>query len=660
MDKEGNAGQPYDVRTNTMCYAEFSYSRHAVLSLLASLFLIVLSISYLIPPFQSPDEFNHLKRAYLLSQGDVFLHNKDNVTGGYIDSGLLDYMALFVDIPFNYDHRIYSNLLLSAKHVQWSGKRDFSGLPNTALYFPLPYIPQALAFIVGQNSRMTVSNTYYLARFFSLTATLTLLGCALLLYPAPLIVIVAFIIPMSLFQLASASLDSVSFAICVLAASLYMRGVDNKYSFNKFMLYALTVCVFALATSRCNLFLLTLLPGFIYINRRSSSYLLHSAIVFIVALAWIVYSTITVQGIPASELSTKGIVFYYLHHPIRFCDVIYATISNKPILISYWQTFVGILGWLDTPLGSDVYVAFAVLLCILAGVSFQRNTACLINWRKGLFIGVTIASGFLVFVVLLAGYTPHPAHVVACVVGRYFTTFFILLCYAIFDRRLSRIEFRLGLIIIFLMLCLSIAGMSSRLLTRYWLSSEVQIFQIRPNSPIDFDADAYYNLGVSYGKLGNYTQAISDFDRAIEINPEYADAYKGRGVAYGNLGNYTQAISDFDRAIEINPDYAMAYYDRGVVYEILGNNRQAISDFDRAIEINPEYAEAYNGRGLAYGKLGNNRQAISDFDRAIEINPDYAMAYHNRAVVYGILGNHMQEIEDLQKAARLGSKDAKK
>jgi Tfp pilus assembly protein PilF len=382
--------------------------------------------------------------------------------------------------------------------------------------------------------------------------------------------------------------------------------------------------------------------------------------VFIVALAWIVYSTITVQGIPASELSTKGIVFYYLHHPIRFCDVIYATISNKPILISYWQTFVGILGWLDTPLGSDVYVAFAVLLCILAGVSFQRNTACLINWRKGLFIGVTIASGFLVFVVLLAGYTPHPAHVVACVVGRYFTTFFILLCYAIFDRRLSRIEFRLGLIIIFLMLCLSIAGMSSRLLTRYWLSSEVQIFQIRPNSPIDFDADAYYNLGVSYVKLGIYTQAISDFDRAIEINPEYADAYKGRGVAYGNLGNYTQAISDFDRAIEINPDYAMAYYDRGVVYEILGNNRQAISDFDRAIEINPEYAEAYNGRGLAYGKLGNNRQAISDFDRAIEINPDYAMAYHNRAVVYGILGNHMQEIEDLQKAARLGSKDAKK
>jgi tetratricopeptide (TPR) repeat protein len=45
-------------------------------------------------------------------------------------------------------------------------------------------------------------------------------------------------------------------------------------------------------------------------------------------------------------------------------------------------------------------------------------------------------------------------------------------------------------------------------------------FQIPPNSQIDFNADAYYNRGVTYCKLGNYGQAISDFDRAIEINPK--------------------------------------------------------------------------------------------------------------------------------------------
>ena len=58
---------------------------------LAFLLLLVQAMSYLIPPFQSPDEFNHLKRAYLLSKGDIFLKSKDHPTGGNSDPGLLDY-----------------------------------------------------------------------------------------------------------------------------------------------------------------------------------------------------------------------------------------------------------------------------------------------------------------------------------------------------------------------------------------------------------------------------------------------------------------------------------------------------------------------------------------------------------------------------------------
>jgi len=619
---QDNTSQPSDIRKNTMCDVDFWYSRNAVLSLLTSLFLIVLCISYLIPPFQSPDEFNHLKRAYLLSKGDVFLHNKGQVAGGYIDNGLLNYMTLFDEIPFKYDKKLYNQGYSSSRQITWSGKKQFSPLPNTALYFPLPYAPQALAFIVGEHSSMTVSNTYYLARFFSLTATLALLGCALLLYPAPLILITAFITPMSLFQLGSASLDSISFAMCVLAASLYMRGGDNRYSFNQPMLYALTTCVFTLATSRLYLFPLTLLPSLLYINRRSYSYLLPSAILFAAALAWIGYSITTFRDISRGT-STMGIVFSNLQHPLNCFKVLYTTLSSNSVLTSYWHMFVGVLGWLDTPLRSDVYVSFGVLLFIFAVISFQRNIICLHNWRHIFLLLAALSSAFLLFFMLLASWTTHLSYVVRGIQGRYFTPIAILLSYAIFDRRLSKIEFRLGLIIIFLMICFSIASMSPKLLDRYWLSSEVET---PSNLLADFSADAYNNRGVSIYKLGHYKQAISDFDRAIEINPKYAEAYYNRGIAYGKLDNYGHATSDFDMAIEING----------------------------------KYAEAYNGRGFAYGKLGNHRQAISDFDRAIEINPNYAMAYYNRAVVYGILGNHSQEIEDLKTAGRLDRDDAKK
>jgi len=166
-------------------------------------------------------------------------------------------------------------------------------------------------------------------------------------------------------------------------------------------------------------------------------------------------------------------------------------------------------------------------------------------------------------------------------------------------------------------------------------------------------ADAYSNRGITYDKLGNHRQAIEDFERAIEINPQYADAYSNRGAAYGVLGNYRQAISDYDRAIEFNPEHAEAFNNRGVAYGKLGDQRQAISDYNRAIEFNPKYADAYDNRGAAYGELGNHRQAISDYDRAIEINPEYAEAYYNRGLAYGRLGDYRQAISDYDKAIEI-------
>ena len=52
---------------------------------------------------------------------------------------------------------------------------------------------------------------------------------------------------------------------------------------------------------------------------------------------------------------------------------------------------------------------------------------------------------------------------------------------------------------------------------------------------------------------GNFTQAMSDYNKAIEINPNYAEAYNNRGIIYDKQGNFTQAMSDYNKAIEINP-----------------------------------------------------------------------------------------------------------
>jgi len=54
----------------------------------------------------------------------------------------------------------------------------------------------------------------------------------------------------------------------------------------------------------------------------------------------------------------------------------------------------------------------------------------------------------------------------------------------------------------------------------------------------------YINRGSAYNALGNYSQAIEDYSRAIEIKPGYfSEAYFNRGIVYINQGDYIVRLS---------------------------------------------------------------------------------------------------------------------
>ena len=103
--------------------------------------------------------------------------------------------------------------------------------------------------------------------------------------------------------------------------------------------------------------------------------------------------------------------------------------------------------------------------------------------------------------------------------------------------------------------------------------------------------------------------------------------YYSRGVAYNGLDNNKQAIKDFDKAIELDPNVAAFYRWRGIAYHYIGNHKQAIKDFDKAIELDPKDAVAYDKRGMAYVKLGMRQQAIQDFKIAARLGYKVAQDY---------------------------------
>ena len=139
--------------------------------------------------------------------------------------------------------------------------------------------------------------------------------------------------------------------------------------------------------------------------------------------------------------------------------------------------------------------------------------------------------------------------------------------------------------------------------------------------PFTDTAVAVNNQGVVYNNGAEYDKAIVAFNKAIELDPDFAHAYNNRGWAYIELGQYGQAIDDCNKAIELDPSLALAYSNRGLAYTRLGQYEQGVADCSKAIELDPRLALAYSNRGLAYIELGQYEKAITDFDKAVELDP---------------------------------------
>ena len=79
-------------------------------------------------------------------------------------------------------------------------------------------------------------------------------------------------------------------------------------------------------------------------------------------------------------------------------------------------------------------------------------------------------------------------------------------------------------------------------------------------------------------------------DSTIEVinHSNWDNSYYARGLAYYNLQNYSQAISDFNQAIRLNPNFYKSYYYRGVAYKALGEIDKAEADFEKARELGYE------------------------------------------------------------------------
>jgi tetratricopeptide (TPR) repeat protein len=123
----------------------------------------------------------------------------------------------------------------------------------------------------------------------------------------------------------------------------------------------------------------------------------------------------------------------------------------------------------------------------------------------------------------------------------------------------------------------------------------------------------FYKAGREQFSMGNVPAAIQAYQKALEIEPDFADVHLSLGHAYMRLKKGQEAIKAFKDATRINPELDEAYYGLGLEYFRAGKMKEAAQAFKKAVSVRPDMAKAHYGLALAYQELGKQDLLLEEY-----------------------------------------------
>lgn len=164
-------------------------------------------------------------------------------------------------------------------------------------------------------------------------------------------------------------------------------------------------------------------------------------------------------------------------------------------------------------------------------------------------------------------------------------------------------------------------------------------------------ADVYNMLGLIYHTAGNHQNAITYFQKALGINPNYTEVSLNLAVAYNEMGEYDKSRDIYARAKNAVSGGSTSYLDPyakgklanmhaeiGNIYQDLGFYKDAIDEYKKAIALRPTFVDIKNKLGVAYRDMRDYSKAVKELKEAIEINSDYVPARINMGITYYAMG----------------------
>jgi tetratricopeptide (TPR) repeat protein len=167
---------------------------------------------------------------------------------------------------------------------------------------------------------------------------------------------------------------------------------------------------------------------------------------------------------------------------------------------------------------------------------------------------------------------------------------------------------------------------------------------------------ARHNLAVLSAKKGNLKEGEKLLSEAIERNPEEPHFFVARAINFTAQGDLQKALLDYNSAIQIDNADADTWTKRGLLKEKMKDLNGALADFTQSIKIKDDNENVWLYRGDLMMKLNKTKDAIEDYTIAITHQPEFGHAYYHRAVAHQRGSNLIKACADLKQALSLNVK----
>lgn len=146
-------------------------------------------------------------------------------------------------------------------------------------------------------------------------------------------------------------------------------------------------------------------------------------------------------------------------------------------------------------------------------------------------------------------------------------------------------------------------------------------------------AYSWNGLGNVYCDLKDYDKAKECFEKAIQLDETYASPWNGLGSVYFYLEDYDKAKDYYENAIQLDETYTLSWNNLGNLYCDLKDYDKAKDCFEKAIQLDETYAPPWNGLGTMYHELKDYDKAKEFFEKAIQLDPTQPLHQYNLGIL---------------------------